>query len=651
MNEPESQDPIAEHASFDAMAEHPSDGFDWQAAHAATRTTLAKAVARIPRGKHIFVGSGAAEPTGLVEELVAQADRFADNPIVHLLTLGPAPYVRPEFVGRFRHNAFFIGPNVREAVHEGRADYTPVFLSRIPDLIRSRRAPVDVALIQTSPPDRFGYVNLGVSVDVVLAAVESAPLVLAEINPRMPVVHGSGFLPMRRIDAWVLRDAPLPEVPAEPIDDAARQIGEHVAGLIEDGSTLQVGIGQIPDAVLAALSGHRDLGMWTEMFSDGILDLVRNGNLNGRNKTIHPNKISASFCFGTQALYDFVDRNPIFTFHPSDYINDPLRIARQHRMVAINSALQVDLTGQVCSDSLGDRFYSGIGGQVDFIRGASMSAGGLPIIALRSTARQGSVSRIVANLDAGAGVVTSRGDVRYVVTEYGVADLLGKSVRERATALMSIAHPDFRADLLAEAKARRYVFIDQISSPAIYPTDLEEEWTARNGREVLLRPIRLTDEVKLMDFFYSLSDDTVYKRFLHRVKQMPHKEVLNFLDVDYELRMALVAELAVEGREPEMIAFGGYAGDPRSSYADVAFVVRDDWQGQGLGTRLLASLIDMARSRGLIGFTADVLAGNRAMMNVFLESGLKVETRMESGVYELRMTFPPVAPKTKAPAN
>jgi len=632
------------------MSDDATEHFDWQAAHASTRTTLADAVTRIPRGKHIFVGSGAAEPAGLVEELVAQADRFADNAIVHLLTLGPAPYVRPEFAQRFRHNAFFIGPNVREAVHEGRADYTPVFLSRIPDLIRSRRTPVDVALIQTTPPDRFGYVNLGVSVDVVLAAVESARLVLAEINPRMPVVHGSGFIPMSRIDAWVLRDAPLPEFVAEPIDDAAREIGEHVAALIEDGSTLQVGIGQIPDAVLGAMQGHRDLGMWSEMFSDGVLQLIRNGNLTGRHKAIHPNKITASFCFGTRALYDFVHRNPVFTFHPSDYINDPMRIARQHRMVAINGALQVDLTGQVCSDSIGDRFYSGIGGQVDFIRGASMSPGGVPIIAMRSTAQEDSISRIVTNLDEGAGVVTSRGDVRYVVTEYGVADLLGKSVRERATALMSIAHPNFRADLLAEAKARRYVFIDQITTPASYPHELEQAWTARNGREVLLRPVRLTDETKLLDFFYSLSDDTIHKRFLHRVKQMPHKEVLRFLDVDYDLRMALVVEVTEEGRDPEMIAFGGYVGDLRSSYADVAFVVRDDWQGQGLGTKLLASLVDLARSRGLVGFTADVLATNRAMMGVFLQSGLKVETRMESGIYELRMTFPPTGTPVRAPA-
>jgi acyl-CoA hydrolase/RimJ/RimL family protein N-acetyltransferase len=634
------------------MGGETGEGFDWQAEHAATRTTAAEAVARIPRGKHIFVGSGAAEPVGLVEELVAQAWRFADNPVVHLLTLGPAPYVRPEFAGRFRHNAFFIGPNVREAVHEGRADYTPVFLSRIPGLIRSRRAPVDVALIQVSPPDRFGYVNLGVSVDIVLAAVESARLVIAEVNPRMPVVHGSGFVPMSRIDAWVLRDAPLPEVVREPLDDVARLIGEHVAGLVEHGSTLQLGIGRIPDAVLAALREHEDLGVWSEMFSDGVLDLVRRGNITGRFKAIHPRKVSASFCFGSRDLYDFVHRNPVFTFHPSDYINDPLRIARQHRMVAINSALQIDLTGQVCADSLGTRFFSGIGGQVDFIRGASMAEDGVPIIALRSTALEGKVSRIVPHLDPGAGVVTTRGDVRYVVTEHGVADLLGKSVRERATALMSIAHPDYRSELLASAKERRYVFLDQITSPAVYPKDLEQSWTTAKGRGVTLRPLRLTDESKLNDFFYSLSDSTLYKRFLHAIKQRSHRDVLKELDLDYHLRMALVAEAEEEGREPELVAVGRYIGEARGGggYAEVAFEVRDDWQGEGLGTRLLELLVDTARAKGFLGFTADVLATNRAMMDVFLKSGLKVETRLEDGVYALKMAFPPASPPARAPA-
>lgn len=624
---------------------------DWQRRYAAKAATAAQAIGRIARGRHVFIGSGAAEPVGLVEELVSQAGRLADNPVVHLLTLGPAPYVRPEFERSFRHNAFFIGPNVRDAVHEGRADYTPVFLSAIPSLIRSRRAPVDVALIQTTPPDRFGFVNLGVSVDIVLAAVEAASLVVAEINPRMPTAYGSGFVPMSRIDAWVLRDADLPTLEVEPLDDVAIEIGRNVARLVADRSTLQIGIGQVPDAVLRALGDRKDLGVWTEMFSDGLLDLIRAGNVTGRYKTIHPKKVSASFTFGSSAVYDFVDQNPVFTFHPSDYINDPMRIARQHRMVAINSAIQVDLTGQVCADSIGSRFYSGIGGQVDFIRGASMSPDGVPIIAMRSTAVEGTRSRIVAALEPGAGVVTSRGDVRYVVTEYGTADLLGKSIRERATSLISIAHPDFRAELLAAAKQRRYVFVDQIAGPAEYPSHLEKTVELRGGEHVLLRPIRITDEAKLSDFFYSLSDDTIYKRWMHRLKQMPHKDLLFYLDVDYDERMALVAEATEPGRESEIVAVGRYVTDPKTSYAEVAFVVRDAWQGHGLGRLLLEALTEVARARGLVGFTADVLATNRRMLAVFLGSGLRVETRLDGEIYVVKMTFPTPAPAPRAPAT
>ncbi|MBI5504361.1 MAG: GNAT family N-acetyltransferase [Deltaproteobacteria bacterium] len=621
----------------------------WQSLYAAKRASAADAVSRIPRGKHVFIGSGAAEPVGLVEELVAQADRFADNTIVHLLTLGPAPYVQREFEKRFRHNAFFIGPNVREAVHEGRADYTPVFLSQIPALIRSRRMPVDVALIQTTPPDRYGYVNLGVSVDIVLAAIGAASLVVAEINPRMPTIHGSGYLPMARVDAWVLRDASLPEIVREEVDEVALQIGENVARLIDDRSTLQIGIGQIPDAVLRALSSHKDLGVWSEMFSDGVVELIQSGNITGRYKTIHPNKVSASFCFGTREFYGILDRNPTFTFHPSDYINDPLRIARQYRMVAINSALQVDLTGQVCSDSIGTKFYSGIGGQVDFIRGASLSPEGVPIIALRSTARAGSISRIVGTLDAGAGVVTSRGDVRHVVTEYGVADLLGKSVRERAMALIGVAHPDFRSELLGAAKQRRYVFVDQVASTANYPTKYEHTIVTGRG-EVLLRPSRLTDESKMSELFYSLSDETIYKRWLHYLKRMPHHDLLYYLDVDYDRRMSVVAEVQQEGRDPDLVGVGHYMTDPATGLADVAFLVRDDWQGEGLGKGLLRCLIEVAREKGVRGFSADVLATNRKMMAVFLQSGLKVESSLEEGVYRLTMPLGPVASAAKAPA-
>jgi GNAT superfamily N-acetyltransferase len=436
----------------------------------------------------------------------------------------------------------------------------------------------------------------------------------------------------------VLRESPLPELPSESPDDVASEVGRNVASLVDDGSTLQLGIGQVPNATLAALGDRKDLGVWTEMFSDGIIDLIENGNITGKNKTIHPGKVTSSFTFGSKHLYEFVDRNPVFTFHPSDFTNNPIHIAQQYKMVTINSALQIDVTGQVCADSIGDRFYSGIGGQVDFIRGASMCPGGKAIIALRSTAKQGSISRIVCTLDEGAGVVTSRGDVRFVVTEFGIADLQGRSIRERANALISIAHPDFRAELLSATKERRYIFADQITSRAPYPQAHESRVTTSKG-DVLLRPIRIIDEEKMSDLFYRLSQQSIYKRWLHLLTRMPHKDILYYLNVDYSKTMALVVDTASGGEESEIVAVGRYHTDPRTDYAEVAFVVRDDWQGHGLATLLLKELIRIARQNGVVGFTAEVLGTNDAMLHVFHKSGLKVQSSLADGEYSLKMTL------------
>ena len=422
--------------------------------------TPEEAVRAILPGRRILIGSGAAEPSTLVDAMVRTGDHLADNEIVHLMTLGPAPYVAPGLEHRFRHTAFFIGANVRSAVQEGRADFMPVFLSEIPRLITSRRVRIDVALIQVSPPDAHGYCSLGVSVDVVRAAVDSADLVIAEVNPRMPRTHGDSFVHVDRIACLVPVDSALPERLPEPLDEVDRAIGAHVAALVPDGATLQLGIGRIPDAVLAALDKHRDLGVHTEMFSDRVMHLTDAGVINGRRKSVLPGKIVTSFVMGSRALYAWVHDNPAVEMRSSSYTNDPVIIARNEQMIAINSALSVDLTGQVAADTVMGRFFSGIGGQVDFIRGAARSAGGKPVIALRSTAKEGTVSRIRPVMEEGAGIVTSRGDVHYVVTEHGVADLWGKSIRERAMALIEIAHPDHRADLLAAAKARRYVLPD-----------------------------------------------------------------------------------------------------------------------------------------------------------------------------------------------
>ena len=437
---------------------------DWKALYAEKRTTPDAVVRAVRPGQRILIGSGAAEPTRLVEALVSHGDHLVGNQIVHILTLGPAPYVQAALKERFRHVAFFIGANVRDAVNEGRADYVPVFLSEIPALIRSRRVEVDVALIQVGPPDAHGHVSLGVSVDVVRAAVDTARLIFAEVNEQMPRTLGDSFLHVSQIAGLVPVDSPLPELPSHAPDAIAAEIGGHVASLVPDGATLQAGIGQIPDAVLAALAKHSDLGIHTEMLSDGVMALVEAGVITGRRKSLLPGKMVTSFVMGTRALYRWVHDHAMIEMRPSEYTNDPGIIQQNDRMISINSALAIDLSGQVASDGLAGRFYSGIGGQVDFIRGAARSREGKAIIALRSTAKRGTVSRISATLGDGAGVVTSRGDVRYVVTEYGAVDLWGRSIRERARSLIAIAHPDFRAELTAAAVARHY--IDQCPAAA-----------------------------------------------------------------------------------------------------------------------------------------------------------------------------------------
>jgi acyl-CoA hydrolase len=420
--------------------------------------TAADAVRLIPARTRLLIGSGAAEPGRLVEALVSHGTHLEDNEIVHLMTLGKAPYVQPGLEHRFRHMAFFIGANVRPAVQEGRADFMPVFLSEIPLLISSGRVRIDVALIQVSPPDRHGFVSLGVSVDIVRAAVDSAALILAEVNPNMPRTLGDSFLHVDRISRLIPVNDPLPELVPEPLDDVFRQIGRNVATLIPDGATLQMGIGKIPDATLAALTGHQDLGIHTEMMSDGAMLLAEAGVVTGRRKNFLPGKLVASFVMGTRRLYEWVHDNPLLEMRPSAFTNDPFQIARNDNMVAINAALAVDLTGQVAADTVRGKFFSGIGGQVDFIRGAARSRGGKPVIALPSTAKGGTVSRIQPCFEEGTGVVTSRGDIHYAVTEYGIADLWGRNIRQRAEALIAIAHPDFRAELQAAAKQRCYVF-------------------------------------------------------------------------------------------------------------------------------------------------------------------------------------------------
>jgi acyl-CoA hydrolase/GNAT superfamily N-acetyltransferase len=617
----------------------------WQERYRSKIGTAAEAIRRIPPGRRILIGSGAAEPSRLVEALASDGEHLADNEIVHLMTLGRAPYVQRGMERRFRHTAFFIGANVREAVQQGRADFMPVFLSEIPELIRSRRVRIDAAIIQVSPPDAHGFASLGVSVDIVRAAVDTADLILAEVNPNMPRTLGDSFVHVDRIAHLVPVDDPLPELTSQPLDDVSREIGRHVASLIPDGATLQAGIGTIPNAVMAALADRSDLGIHTEMLSDGIMDLVQAGVINGRRKTLLPGKIVTSFIMGSRRLYEWVHDNPVIEMRPSAFTNDPFTIARNDRMIAVNSALAVDLTGQVAADTLMGRFFSGIGGQVDFIRGAARSRGGKAIIALSSTAKKGSVSRIQAAFEEGAGVVTSRGDVHFVVTEYGIADLWGKNIRQRALALIEIAHPDYRGELLAAAKHRSYVFADQVAPRGVYPWEESRHERLPGGEEVLVRPVRITDERHLQELFYRLSDESTYRRFMAYKRVHSHEDMQRLVDLDSEQNMALVVCVPDAAGE-DIVAMARYDVTLATNLADIAFVVRDEWQGKGIGTLLLTRMCEIARARGLSGFTADVLRTNRPMISVFQKSGLTLEVEALDETYHIvarleKWTAPP----------
>jgi len=610
---------------------------DWQERYRDRVSTAAAAMKLVRSGDSIFVGTGCAQPQHLVQALVEHSGHIYDAHVIHLLTMGVAPYAEERFREKFKMNTFFIAENVRDALSRGIGDYTPIFLSEIPLEFEEGRIPIDVALISVSPPDARGLCSLGISVDIVKSAAANARYVIAQVNPAMPRTLGNSFIHVNQIDVLVPHEEPLIEAPAPRLDARLRKIGEHVAHLVEDGSTIECGIGNVPQAVAEFLRSKKDLGIHTEMFSDWIIDLVESGAVTCRRKTVNRGKIVASFCMGSRKLYDYIDNNPLFEFHPTEYVNDPFLIAQHEKMVAINVGLEIDLTGQVCADSIGHRFYSGVGGQVDFIRGAARSRGGKAIIAMPSTARDDTVSRIVPTLTEGAGVVTTRADVHYVVTEYGTAYLHGKSIRQRALALINIAHPRFRRELIQAAKAMKYIYEDQIElawDRVRYPEELVRPQVLRDGTEVLLRPVKPTDEAMLSEMLYSLSADSVRKRFFTHTVAFPHKDVQQLTNIDYEQNLAIVA--AVPGpAEEQIVAIAQYFLDPKTQTAEVAFVVQDEWQQKGMGTLLMQYLTQIAIQRGVKKFFAKVLPDNKPMLAVFENVELPMHTQFDGDAYSV----------------
>jgi acyl-CoA hydrolase/GNAT superfamily N-acetyltransferase len=596
-------------------------------------------------GDRIFVGTGCGEPQCLVRGLITYVQShpkaFYDTEVLQVWNLGVSPYADEKFKDNFRFNAFFIGNNTRDAVNKGFADYTPIFLSAVPELFRTRRIPIDVALVQTSLPDAHGYVSLGISVDIVKAAVENAEIIVAQVNTNMPRVHGETFLHMNDIDFIIHCDEPLLEYGVNLPDDIAQKIGAYVARIVQDGDSIQVGYGSIPNSILAHLYEKKHLGVHTELLTDGIADLMRRGVVDNSRKTLNRGKTVAAFCMGKRETYAFIHDNPSVEFRPVSYTNNPLTIARNRNVTAINSALEMDLTGQATAESIGKIFYSGIGGQADFMRGAILSEGGKTILTLQSTAEDETISRIVPFLKEGAGITLTRGDVHYVVTEYGIAYLHGKNIRERAMDLISIAHPKFRPWLIEEAKKLNLIYKDQAfvaGKSGEYPEDLETHRTTKTGINLFLRPVKISDEPLLKDFFYSLSNDSMHRRFISTRMDMPHNRLQKFTAIDYTKEMVILAVMQHDGDEL-IVGLGQYYINENIHTAEVAFVVRDDWQNRGIGAELLFYLTYLAKKDGLHGFAAEVLMENKPMIQLFESMGFILEKRAEAGTFELTMSF------------
>lgn len=574
-------------------------------------------------GDRIFIGSHAATPTALLDDLIANAKQLHDIEIVQVYSLSDNKWAAPEHQQLFKVNALFIGGDeVRRAVAEGRADYTPCFMSDIASLFSDGILPLDAALIMVSPADEHGYHSLGVSVDIVSAAAKTAKKVIAQVNPSMPITYGQSFIHKDQIHAYFYAEQPIAQMPAVKLDAVTERVGQYVSLLVEDGATIQIGVGKMCDAVLRYLGNHKDLGIHSEMITDSMMELIKKGVVTNRKKTFHPGKTVASFCVGSKALYDFVHCNPHMGFYPSEYVNSPANIARNDNMVSINSAIEVDLTGQIVSDSIGHQFYSGIGGQVDFSRGASMSSGGKPIIALPSTAKNGTVSRIVAHLTPGAGVVTSRGHVHYVVTEFGVASLRGKSIRERALELIRVAHPKFRQQLLEQIRQHFWVPHYQLHTPTEVPElgSVGFKELHIDGEEFDLRPLNPSDERRLQEFFYSHTKETLQLRYSAVPTQMSREKSCTLVGVDQSKDLALCI-VKQKGSVVQIQAVGRYYLLADGNSCEVAFVTREKYHGKGMAKRLLQEMISIAEQRGLQTMVAFVRAENKAMLAVFQKAG------------------------------
>ena len=607
---------------------------DWQKLYASKVITAQDAVSKIKRGSRVLIGTGCGEPQHLIKAMVTDQN-LQDIMLYQMLSFTLSHFIDNEsFLKRFSVKLFFISRSMRKAAFEGKIDYIPAYLSQIPGMISSQRIGLDVALVQVSPPDKFGYCSLGVSVDITRAGLDHARLVVAQVNPRMPRTWGDSFVHVDEISYLVPYEEPLVQsFPTLQDNEVMRRIGHYISQLVDDGATLQIGFGNLPYHIMKYLDGKKDLGLHTQVITDGFLPLFEKKVITNKRKTLLPDRTVSSFCMGSQKLYNFVDNNPAFYFRSSEFVNDPLVIARNDNLITISSALEVDLTGQVCTDSLGYMFYSGIGDQVDFLRGSAMSKGGFSIIALPSTAQSGRVSRIVPSLSEGAGVATTRGDVNFVITEYGIAELAGKSIYQRVMELAQIAHPKFREELIEVARKRHYIFADQLppsTDDLIFIEGYKNSCVLESGKTVEFRPLLPSDEFAYRNFFYSLQEKTIYFRFFYKMRNFTHEVVQKqWASLDYRHNISIIGQTQ-KGGHKEIIAIGSY-GKEDDHRAEVAFVVREDFQGKGLGSHLLEMLETIARQNGFTAFAATVLRENASMLKVFKKRYPNCKVTFNSG--------------------
>jgi acyl-CoA hydrolase/GNAT superfamily N-acetyltransferase len=584
------------------------------------------AIKKIITGNRVFIDSGCSEPQLLTAELIKQSEKLIDTEILHFLTIGSEKYFKDKAEDLFRHNVFFIGKTLREEINKGQADYTPIFASEIPSLFLTGRKHIDVALIQVSPPDPYGFCSLGINVDIAKPLAQSAYITIAEINPQMPRTLGNSFIHMKEIDFFVYNSTPLLEFYFDEPDDIAERIGRNLANLVENKSTIHIGFGDLPNTALNYLTDKKDLGMHSHYVTDNIIPLIENGILTCRKKNFHPEKIITSYALGTKRLYDFVNNNPYIEFYPSDYVCNPRSIGMNKKMVSINSARQIDLTGQVNAATEGYNFYSGLGETIDFMRGAAFSKGGKPIIIMPSTSRDGKKSRIVPHLDEGAGIMLSRGDVHYVVTEWGVAYLHGKTIRGRVLELICVSHPDFRQSLLEAAKKLNYVYSDQLHSCdeegriCVYPSEYETIYTAPYDEKIRIRPVRTTDEPLLKELYYSLNERDRYLRFYEVRKEFTHSKTQSEVNIDYNTIFSLGAFVGEIGNE-EMIGNATYYLNPQLNTAEYSFLVREDYRGKGIGSFLYQHLIIIAKEKGIKGFYGTIHIQNKSTVRIIQRGG------------------------------